>query len=172
MHCCTGNATRALYYIWEHMLSYDEGTLSVNLLLNRPSPWADVHSHIPYTGQVDVAAKKPCKLRVRIPEWTQPSNVFCTVNGERRRLNWEGRHALIGEVQAEDRVAFTFPIAERTIETEIERSRYTLLLRGNEVVRIEPPGEYCPFYQRDHYRTGETRWRKMERFVSEEEIFW
>ena len=172
MHCCTGNATRALYYIWEHMLSYDQGTLSVNLLLNRPSPWADVHSHIPYTGQVDVAVKKPCKLCVRIPQWTQPGDVACDVNDQRRPLDWEGRYALIGQVQARDQVTVTFPIAERTIETEIERSPYTLVLRGNEVVGIDPPGEHCPLYQRDHYRTGETRRRKMTRFVSQEQIFW
>ncbi len=172
MHCCTGNGTRALYYIWEHMLSYDQGTLSVNLLLNRSSPWADVHSHIPYTGQIDVAMKKPCKLRVRIPEWTQPGDVSCSVNGERRPLNWEGRYALIGEVQAKGQVTVTFPIAERTIETEIERSPYTLVLRGNEVVRIDPAGKHCPLYQRDHYRNEDTRWRKMTRFVTPRVLRW
>ena len=172
MHCCTGNSTRALYYIWEHMLSYDQGTLSVNLLLNRPSQWADVHSHIPYAGQVDLAVKKPCKLRVRIPEWTQPGDVRCTVNGEARSLSWEGRYARVGEVRAEDQVSVCFPIAERTEEVSIEKHRYTLILRGNEVVKITPPGEYCPLYQRDHYRHDDTRWRKMTRFVPEEQIFW
>ena len=47
MHCCTGNGTRALYYVWEHMLTYADGELSVNLLMNRPSRWADVPESYP-----------------------------------------------------------------------------------------------------------------------------
>lgn len=172
MHCCTGNATRALYYIWEHMLSYEGGVLSVNLLLNRPSPWADVHSHVPYSGQVDIAVKKPCKLRVRIPEWTRPGDVSCTINGESRPIKWEGRYAVTGEVRAKDQVSVAFPIVERTVEVEIERHPYSLVLRGNEVVKIDPPGKHCPLYQRDHYRKDSTRWRKMTRFVSGQQVFW
>ena len=172
MHCCTGNATRALYYIWDHMLSYDQGTLSVNLLRNRPSRWADVHSHIPYAGQVDVAIKEPCALRVRIPEWTQPGDVSCTVNGQARPLDWDGRFAVVGETRAKDLVSVSFPIAERTVEVSIEKHVYTLILRGNEVIKISPPGQCCPLYQRDHYRQDDVRWRKMTRFLADEQIFW
>ena len=172
MHCCTGNATRALYYIWEHMLSYDKDTLSVNLLLNRPSPWADVHSHIPYAGQVDVLVKKPCQLQVRIPEWVKPSDVDCRVNGEQRPVSWQGRYALIGEVQVQDAVNVTFPITERVAEVEIEKQHYILTLKGNEVVNIEPPGRDCPLYQREHYRQNVTRWKRMPRFVSDESLYW
>ena len=38
MHCCTGNSTRALYYIWENIVEQETGEkLQVNLLLNRAS---------------------------------------------------------------------------------------------------------------------------------------
>ena len=75
MHCCTGNATRTLFYIWEHILTYQQGQLHVNLLLNRASPWADVDSHIPYAGRVDVKIKQSVELFIRIPEWTTPDQV-------------------------------------------------------------------------------------------------
>ena len=32
-----------MYYIWQHILTYDQGRLRVNLLLNRASDWADVY---------------------------------------------------------------------------------------------------------------------------------
>lgn len=172
MHCCTGNATRALYYIWEHILSYDRGTLGVNLLLNRPSQWADVHSYIPYEGQVDVLIKKACKLRVRIPSWVQPGEVHCIVNGETRTVNWEGRYALVGDVQERDTVSVMFPITEAMREVDIEKQHYILTLKGNEVVNIDPAGRYFPLYQRNHYRQGVVRWKKSERFVSDEAIYW
>ena len=100
------------------------------------------YSHIPYAGQVDVAVKKACALRVRIPEWTQSGEVRCTVNGEARPLNWDGRYALIGEVREGDLVSVCFPIAERTAEVNIEKHCYTLILRGSEVVKIDPPGQF------------------------------
>ena len=171
-HCCTGNGTRAIYYIWEHMLTHGDNKLRVNLLLNRASPWADIDSHIPYVGQVDVRIKRPVDLSLRIPEWTTPEEVRVQVSGEDRRVGWEGRYAQVGEVKPGDVVTMTFPIAERTDTVWIEKDRYALVRKGNDVVAIDPPGQYCPLYQREHYRENGTRWRKVERFVSRERIHW
>ena len=172
MHCCTGNATRALYFIWEHMLTCDQGKLRVNLLLNRASAWADVDSHIPYTGQVDVKIKQPVDLSVRIPEWVSPGQVCCQVNGRDAHPGFEGRYARVGQVQPDDIATLTFPIVERTDEVWIEKASYTLIRKGNDVVDIDPPGPHCPLYQRAHYRVDATRWRKIERFVSNESVYW
>jgi hypothetical protein len=57
-------------------------------------------------------------------------------------------------------------------EAWIQKEKYTLVRKGNEVVAIDPPGRYCPLYQRDHYRVNDTRWRKVERFVSGEQVYW
>ncbi|MEW6753268.1 MAG: hypothetical protein AB1505_20150 [Candidatus Latescibacterota bacterium] len=172
MHCCTGNATRALYYVWEHMLSWAQGTLSLNLLLNRASGWADVHSHIPCRGQVEVVVKQPCQLRMRLPEWVEPEAARGTVNGRPRPLGWAGRYALVGPVLPGDEVVLHFPIAERQTALEVEGQRYAVVRRGNEVVDIDPPGPHCPLYQRAHYRSEETPWRRVERFVPAEAICW
>ncbi len=176
MHCCTGNGTRTVYYIWDHILTYADGKLHVNLLLNRASPWADVDSHIPYTGQVDVKIKKAVDLAVRIPEWVKPGATRCLVSGTKRALRFEGRYAQVGAVKPRDVVTLTFPIAEHT-ETvwhpqdfEKQGQKYTLLVKGNTVVAIDPPGRTCPFFQRGHYRDNSTRWRKIERFVSNERL--
>ena len=172
MHCCTGNATRALYFVWEHILSRQDSTVSINLLLNRPSSWVDVHSHIPYRGQVDVQVKQSCRLRMRIPEWVEPGQTTAAVNGDPRNLDFDGRYVLLGKVLAGDGVILRFPISERSETLDIEGKSYQVVRRGNEVVCIDPPGENCPLYQREHYRQEETRWRQVARFVSEEEVIW
>jgi hypothetical protein len=172
MHCCTGNATRALYYIWEHILHHQPGQLRVNLLLNRASSWADMDSHLPYVGQVDVKIKQPVDLSIRLPAWVTPDQVRCQVHGQDRPVGCEGRYVQVGPVQPGDVATLTFPIAERTEEVWIEKARYTLIRKGHDVVHIDPPGRYCPLYQRAHYRENATRWRKRERFVSHESLPW
>ena len=172
MTCCTGAGARAIYYAWEHILRYEEGALRVNLLLNRVSKWADVDSYIPYEGRVDVKIKQPCKLQVRIPQWVDPEETTCQVNGEKRALTFNGRYAHLGDVEAGDVAAIEFPIAERTVKTTIGGKHYTLVIKGNEVVFIDPQGQWYPFYQRDHYRNNRVRWIKRDRFVADNVLHW
>jgi len=172
MHCCTANAARSIYYLWDHILNCKNGSLRVNLLLNRASVWADIDSHIPYTGRVDVKVKQPLKLFIRIPEWVKPEETRCKINSVKRSLGWDGRYAAVGTVGPGDIIVLTFPIAERTDVVYIEKEKYTLIRKGNEVVKIDPPGKYCPLYQRDHYRTNTTRWKKKKVFVPDEIIHW
>jgi hypothetical protein len=174
--CCTGSCTRTLYYIWNRMIAYKDGELRVNLLMNRASPWADVYSHIPYRGRVDLKIKRECRnVQLRAPEWVAAATpeLACKVNDQSRTVNWQGRYVNLGPVKPGDRVVMTFPISERTVRENIGPVTYTLVLRGNTVVSIEPGGKNVPLYQgRERYRSGETPWKEVTRFVSAENIVW
>ena len=146
--------------------------MEVNLLLNRASSWADVDSHIPYQGRVDVLIKKPSDLRIRIPEWVNATETSCLVNGKEQSLSWQGRYALVGSVKPRDKVTLTFPISERIDRIRVEGHEYTLVREGNDVVSVDPPGQNYPQYQRDHYRENQTRFKAIKRFVSERIIDW
>ena len=146
--------------------------MQLNLLLNRASPWADVDSHVPYVGQVDVRIKELAELSIRIPEWVEHDEVRLQLNGNDHPMDRDGRYAEVGEVKPGDVATMTFPITERTDEVWIEKEKFTLVRKGNDVVAIDPPGRLCPLYQRDHYRRDSTRWQKIERFVSRERIYW
>jgi len=61
MHCCAGNASRTLYYVWERMLEHTDGVLKLNPAAHRASRWADIDSYIPYQGRVDFHVKQPCR---------------------------------------------------------------------------------------------------------------
>ncbi|MHB9035388.1 MAG: glycoside hydrolase family protein [Armatimonadota bacterium] len=174
MHCCTGNATRAIYYLWEHMLDCNNGTLKINLLMNRASKWADVYSYVPYEGRVDIKIKKSLKqVSVRMPEWVKGAGqkVDCSLNGRDRSFKWDGRYVDLGPVSSGDRITVTFPIYEWTTTRKVGGGSYTYTLRGNTVISVDPPGKNCPIYQREYYR-GDVRWRNVKRFVSSEYIEW
>ena len=147
-YCCSGNAGRTIYYVWDKILNLGDGRLRVNLLLNRAYPWGDVNSYISYRGQVDVNIKEPCrKVLVRAPEWIASGNdeVTCEVRGVQRPVTWEGRYVDAGEAKPGDTVSVKFPISERTVgrrnridlrQSGTERIAgecYTLVIKGNTV---------------------------------------
>jgi len=170
MGCCTVYGCNCLYWVWERIVRHRDGTLKVNLLLNRASEWADIDSYIPYEGRVDVRVKKAVDLSVRIPEWVKPAQTRCQVDGRERTLGWDGRYAKVGSVKPGEVAKLTFPIVQRTDKVWIEKQQYTLIRKGNEVVSIDPPGIYHPFYRRDHYRQNRARMRKVTRFVSDDTL--
>jgi hypothetical protein len=176
MHGCTGNSTRALYYLWENLVSYEQDTLRVNLLLNRASRVANVYSYIPYQGRVDLKIKEPCgRVLVRAPEWisTGSTDIVFKANGAERSLSSKGRYVDLGPAKAGETFVITFPISERALKEKIGPQNYSLVLKGSTVVSIDPPGRNLPLYaDRGRYRKDEVRWSKLSRFVPDETINW
>jgi hypothetical protein len=174
-NCCQGNAARTLYYLWEHLVDYQQGRLRVNLLLNRASAWADVYSHIPYEGRVEVKVKQPLEsVQVRVPEWVEGKSpeVVGESSGGRRELRWEGRYVDLGSGRPGEVLTVRFPIVQRRVKETIGAVPYTLELKGNTVVSIDPAGTNGPLYQRSYYLAQQAPTRKVERFVPEEVIAW
>jgi Beta-L-arabinofuranosidase, GH127 len=175
MHCCMGNGARALYYVWEHILVSKDGQLRVNLLLNRASGSADVYSHLPYEGKVEVKIKKSHgALAVRVPEWIESGSsvVKAARGGQPVPLVWNGRYVRTGAVNAGDLVVLTFPIATRTQNETIAGVPYTLEIRGNTVVSMSPGGENMPLYRREYLRADKAPSVKVKRFVAEQSVLW
>ena len=172
MHCCTANASRALYDTWLHTVHVEGDLVRVNLLMNHASAQVDIHSHLPYTGQVDLHIKTLCRLDVRMPAWVNLNEVRCVVGGEERAAHFAGRYAEVGTVQPGETVTLTFPIGETTDSIHIDNHRYFLVRKGHDVVAIDPPGLLCPLYQRDHYRDPRTLWHSTTRYVDEQRLSW
>jgi hypothetical protein len=158
-----------MFAVWRDMLNYDAGTLRVNLLFNRASPWADIASYIPY---MEIKAKEPVNLHLRIPEWVKPGEAKCEVDGRSRQLSYGGRYADVGHVEKGKTAVLTFPISERTERRRIEGFDYTFVIRGNTGVHVDPAGKYLPLYQPAYFRSGRPMHRKVSRFVSRQDVSW
>jgi len=148
MHCCTANGARALYYVWDSIVSRSGEEVRVNLLLNRASEWLDVHSYLPVQGKVVLKIKKARKVAVRLPEWVELSAVNAAVGGRKTEARLQGRYLAIEGLKEGNEVEVTFPVPERTLHRVLGRRPYKLTLRGSNVVAIDPPGIACPLYQR------------------------
>ena len=171
MTCCLGNAAIMLYKIWRDMITEDTagGRLNVHLLMNRASAWADIHSHIPYRGQVDVKLKRDVALALRIPEWTTPEACDCVRNDQAVDTSLEGRYMVVVGCKG-DTITLTCPIKERSDSLRIMGKDYKVVVRGNEIVDVDPPGQRKPIFHRPEYRTDETQWHTVDRFISDETL--
>lgn len=173
-HCCTGNSCRTLYYLWQHILDYKSGSLNVNLLLNRASQWCDLHSYVPFEGRVDLKIKENCdRVNVRMPEWVTAGDgqVVCKVAGRPRNATWHGRYIHVGNAKPGDIITIQFPLPERKTKETMGGVDYTLEIRGNTVISIDPPGRNGPLYQRAYYRQP-VKWKKVDRFIPGMTIAW
>jgi hypothetical protein len=176
MHCCMGNGTRTMYYVWEHIVEHKNDGLRVNLLLNRASPWADVYSHNPYQGRLEVKVKKACReISVRAPEWIESGSpsITATRAGSTVPLAWDGRYLrTIGPANPGDLIVFSFPIETQTVKQTIAGVPYTLEIKGNTVVSISPGGENGPLYRREYMKGDRAPTVKVKRFIGEQMLAW
>jgi len=195
--CCTGNCTVALFFAWDSIVQFKDGTAQVNLLLNRASPWLDVDSCLPHEGRVVIRNKKCGRIAVRIPLWVDKEALRCRVNETETGPAWLGRHLIFAGVQPGDVITLDFPMSEST-ETYVLKwkrrggwrefsnpgggqweplenpDRYTCHFRGNTLVDITPrtEGRGLPLYQRNHLRRGGAPMTRVRRFVSPIVLTW
>ena len=168
MHCCTANGARTLYYIWDSIVTKQADEVRVNLLLNRASPWMDVDSYLPVEGRVVLHIKDAHRVAVRMPEWCDPTEVRVRVGSQTRRVLVGGRFVRVGWLKSGDRVTLTFPVPERTMHRVIGEIPYKLVLRGSNVVQIDPGGVAYPLYE--DQPSGQLV--KKTRFVPQRQVIW
>ena len=169
MHCCTANGARALYYVWDAMLRQDGDETTVELLLNRASPWLDVDSYLPVEGKVVLNVKQTRSVRVRMPEWSSPERVRATVGDNHADTQVQGRYVRVVGLSPGDKVTLMFPVPEHTEHRVIGEYAYKLTLRGSNVVSIDPEGSIYPLYSRQPSGASVAK----ERFVPDiQKVVW
>jgi hypothetical protein len=172
--CCLQAGTQGLYYAWEGIVREKDGTVQINLLLNRASPWLDVDSYLPHEGKVVVRNKTARQLLLRVPRWADKGAVQCHVNEEVVSQTWLGNYVIFNQLNPQDTVRVQFPmVEEKATYTSQGRNSpqptdYTLYLKGNDLVDIALRADATgyPIYLRDHYRKDRAILTETERYVS------
>jgi hypothetical protein len=139
--CCTANGGQAIYYAWHGITRFNRGVATVNLFLNRVSPWMDVMSHVPYEGRVELHNKQAVAALVRIPRWVDRNHVQYTVNGRQVRPRNVGHSVLFQGLDKGDRIRLDFPIETYTDHYTIGGKTYEVLFKGSTVIRVKGPAD-------------------------------
>ena len=101
-------------------MRYQDATATVNLLLNRASPWLDVESYLPFEGKVFLRNKQARRICIRIPAWVNRSEFECRVEGQLTPPRFLGDYLLLDPVNNPAVVALTFPIHQESQTFRIE----------------------------------------------------
>ena len=170
MHCCTGNMTRALYYVWKNAAVFRDGKLKINLLMNLETPDVEMVSYIPYSGRVEIKPRKTGELRIRLPDWATAETLKVVINGKPAVFGAEGAYIILLSEEG-DEIVLEMPVPESKTVITVEKRKYTITRRGNDVMDITPRGGVCPLFSRSRYN-GEVTYKKVIRFITDEDIDW
>ena len=133
--------------MWDSIVERAGDEVRVNLLLNRASEWLDVDSYLPAEGKVVLHIKDAERVAVRMPEWCRAKDVQVSVGEEQRAAVVEGNLVKLRWLRPGDCVTLKFPLPERVVHRLIVQEPYKLVLRGSNVVSIDPKGVAYPLYE-------------------------
>lgn len=179
--CCIGSGTRGLFMGWSNTVTEENGTVSVNFLLNRGSRWLDVSSHLPHEGRVELVIHRHLpRLLIRIPEWAGYAKVVVRREHGGTEQTQTGRDPsmwvkqcflALGEAREGEKITITFPVSERQTVEKAVGQQFVAQWRGDDVIRLSPEGRHHPFYSsRKVYDKAPMREGDYRRL--EQEFYW
>jgi hypothetical protein len=174
--CGAGGGVQAIALAWEAGAEWRDGgkEMALHLLTNRrvrgpaepplagASVAAEVWSHLPYTGRVEILAHRSIgRLALRVPDGGDPSRAVVrrirdgAAPGSPAAAETAGRYAAVRDVGAGERIVLEFPLEEYETVEKVHDRTYKVRWKGSAVLSIDPPGEKVPLYAgRDRYRAS------------------
>jgi hypothetical protein len=163
-NCCGGSGVHALFILWRNAARVEDGTLMVNLHLDKRLPEAEIRCEQPYRGVLRVMLVRDVAVRLRVPDFAAPEDLRLLVNGAPVAIPLEHRHSggfladptqtagdvrlagnylEIGRRRAGDRVELHYPLPIWTEDVAVGNPgyrpwRYRVIWKGDTVVRVEP----------------------------------
>ena len=151
-NCCGGSGIHALYIAWKNAARFENGTLSVNLHIDKLLPQAEIRGFQPFAGLLTIQLKEACQVRIRIPDFVNPSGMTVDVNDHPLQARAFGNYLVMGPHAMGDTIKLSYPLPLTAEQVEIGNAgfrhyRYRATWKGDTVVRMEPLGnEYATGY--------------------------
>jgi len=153
--CCSAQGVRGLFNAWTHAATFEQGTLSVNLLINSVGEHATVKSWLPTEGRLEVRLHREASVRIRVPSWVDPRTFALEVDGQSVPLRFtDSVFVRTDPLPAGSVVRASFPVATRTTSETVLDTTFRAEWRGDTVISMSPGGTRVPLYQRESLASG------------------
>ena len=158
-NCCGGSGMHALFIAWKNAARFENGTLTVNLHIDKLLPQAEIRGYQPFRGLLTLQMKQACAVRVRVPDFVETRDLAVEVNGAKVTATVFGNYIELGPRNPGDSLRISYPLPIVTEEEEIgnpgfRHYRYRVTWKGDTVVRMEPIGT--------QYTTGYSEYDKRD----------
>ena len=158
-NCCGGSGTHAFYIAWKNAARFEDGTLSVNLHIDKSLPQAEIRCFQPYRGSLRIQLRQDARVRVRIPGFVNERDVRAHVGDQDvSGIVW-GNYLELGDHCAGDVLTVNYPLPVSEEESVIGNPgsrlyHYRVTWKGDTVVAMQPLGNdaktgYSDFDKRD-----------------------
>lgn len=149
MECCSASGVRGWALVWKNAITRDSSGSWINLSLNRATEDVVVTSEIPHRGRVTVEAKRAGTFYLRVPVWVVKGDV--KVNNELYKGKWKKQWYLeLNAKKAGERFIVDYLLPDRETYLTVGETKYTVIWKGNAVIKIEPQSKIFPTYDREH----------------------
>ncbi len=148
--CCPGWGARTLGLLLKNAVKEVGDRVEVNLPFNRTTEKVEVKSQLPFEGRIEVTARKPVDLLVRIPDWVEHGRVEVSINGKQRdKVEFKtpfSDYVRIGRLTTGDRAELRYPLRKEKKRYHIEYHPclYEADWLGNYVMGLEEIGVAKP----------------------------
>ena len=170
--CCVGAGVRALFLVWDRIVTRDSSGVYVNFNFSRSTEWVNVTSYHPYEGKITVDVHNAPTLFIRVPEWASRDKIRITVDDAVRSPAWHGSFLRLDNLSAGQTVNVQHPLRLQESEEIIAKQRYNLQWKGDTVIEISPKGEKYPIFQREHFRGNQVPLIEREYVLPPTRIHW
>ena len=153
--CCTGIAPQAHHMVWQNIVTVEDGSVSINLPIDRKHEAAEVQSFYPNEGRLTVKALKATDYLVRIPEWAG-QRITARVDGKAVPLYWEDNYLRFASLRPGQVIELVHRLEEVEVEENCCGTDLTVTWRGSQVVKMLPNPPHAatiPLYQRNPDRS-------------------
>lgn len=134
--CCTGNGALSIYHVWEAVTRHNAGLTTINLFMDRSSPWVDVKSLLPYEGRVQISVKVKSNLAVRVPGWLDIRCLAVTTDGVPQTPGYAGRYMTLQNALPGQVVELNFPVRESNATYHVRGRSYSCSFMGSTAVEV------------------------------------
>ncbi len=142
-NCCGGSGPHALFIAWKNAARVQDDILSVNLLVDKLLPQAEIRSALPWVGRVSVHLHQDMDVRIRLPEFVQPADVRVGCSCRGVQVRFHSGWLEIDSARADElyEINFPLPIVHEEVRVGNPGFRewvYEATWKGDSVVRLEP----------------------------------
>ena len=170
--CCVAGGIRALFLVWDRIVTRDSMGVYVNFNFSRDTEWVEVASYHPYEGKVTIIVHDAPILFIRVPEWASREKIRICVDDVERPLVWQKNYLKFDNLSRNQLVTVSYPLRWKETEEVIAEQRYRLSWKGDTVIEISPQGERYPIFQKKHMRSNRAPMIKRGYTLSSRQIHW